>query len=74
MINWIKTRKTPWVRFMSSTLNKPGVLIKTQEDKEYLIGNINQAFGTCGCCEALKNNTVIVAYCIVWESKNTQKD
>lgn len=55
----------------SRGLNKPGVLIKTADGKEYLIGNINENRGVCDDCVEFSENEIVVAYKIVWEPSTT---
>ena len=43
----------------------PGVMIKTGEGKELLIGNVNDQGGFCDCCNL--DYVPIVAYRRVWE-------
>lgn len=52
--------------FVDRGLNKPGVLIEMQNGKKYLIGDINQARGECGCCYAFYYDAIVARYKIVW--------
>ena len=54
--------------FYGKGLAKPGTLIKI-DNKEYLIGHINEAGGICDCCEFFDGETVIESYKIVWRKE-----
>lgn len=57
--------------FENRGLNKPGVLIKTADGKEYLIGNINEIRGVCDDCVEFSENEIVAAYKIVWVPSTT---
>lgn len=46
-------------------LIKPGTKVRMKNGKEYLIGDINEKYGTCGCCELLSNHEIVTHYKIL---------
>lgn len=48
-------------------LNKAGILIKTQKQEVYLIGDINPLKGICDCCVKFDKHEIITHYAIVWD-------
>ena len=48
--------------FSERKLNKPGVLVKMEDGKQYLIGHINKNRGICDDCVAFDNHDIVVKY------------
>jgi hypothetical protein len=53
--------------FAKRELNKPGTLIRMQNGKVYLIGDINEIKGMCDDCTAFESESIVDAYKVVWK-------
>lgn len=69
MDNWIAV-DMDFYDFKYSDLSKPGVLVKLDDDRVLLIGDINGLGGTCDDCPGVGYEEKVVAYCVVWEREN----
>jgi hypothetical protein len=47
-------------------LNRPGVLFRLKDGREYLVGHVNEYGGVCGCCGEFGGQEIVQAYCVVW--------
>lgn len=56
--------------FIGKGLNRPGVLIQTNEPEGglYLLGDINCDGGSCNCCDLVRGETIVVKYRVIWEA------
>lgn len=55
--------------FCTKELNRPGTLIKYQEDgkdKISLLGDFNKNGGVCGCCSQMRSQMIVKAYAILY--------
>lgn len=52
--------------FCSRKLNKAGVLIRTANGDEWLIGDMNEICGACDHCRMFKKTEIITAYRVVF--------
>jgi hypothetical protein len=52
--------------FKKRDLNKPGVLIRLADEREFLIGHINEWRGVCDDCTEFEADEIVKAYKIVW--------
>lgn len=53
--------------FMRRGLARAGVMLRTAEGTEYLIGDVNDEGGGCGCCGYVRPSTMVVSYALVLE-------
>ena len=58
--------------FRSLGLNKPGTLIKLEDDSIHLIGSINEIAGVCDDCVEFNSKTIIKEYAVVYEWKDSK--
>jgi hypothetical protein len=59
-MDWIEYGKT-WSDFWNENLNNAGTKIVV-DDRELLIGDINELGGCCDCCRGVQRDAVITKY------------